>query len=148
VNRFVQVGRDMWSMLNHTFRVVMRENNAAYPADKTKVWAGFIAAAAGSMAADLGKENAKTVLQGILNAVDGAVPTQETCAAPDPAPAGCEEWWHLKPYGYAPGGYTMKCPHCQVTVWHVDKRARCCKQCAIAFYESAQSAQNRSPEHG
>jgi hypothetical protein len=67
----------------------------------------------------------------------------ETCAAPDPAPAGCEEWWHLKPYGYAPGGYTMKCPHCQVTVWHVDKRARCCKQCAIAFYESAQSAQNR-----
>jgi hypothetical protein len=70
-------------------------------------------------------------------------PTQETSPAPEPAPAGCEDWWHLRPYGYAPGKYTMKCPHCQVSVWDVDKRASCCKPCAIAFYESAQSEVNR-----
>jgi hypothetical protein len=70
--------------------------------------------------------------------------TVETSPAPEPAPAGCEDWWHLRPYGYAPGKYTMKCPHCQVSVWDVDKRASCCKPCAIAFYESAQSEVNRS----
>jgi hypothetical protein len=69
--------------------------------------------------------------------------TVETSPAPEPAPAGCEDWWHLRPYGYAPGKYTMKCPHCQVSVWDVDKRASCCKPCAIAFYESAQSEVNR-----
>jgi hypothetical protein len=70
---------------------------------------------------------------------------EETTKAPEPAPAGCEAWWHLKQYGYAPGGYSMKCPHCKVTVLDVDKRARCCKPCAIAFYECDQhSAVNRS----
>lgn len=64
-------------------------------------------------------------------------------------PAGCEEWWHLKPYGYAPGGYTMKCPHCKTHVFSCDKRASACKPCATALYESAmRQAAETGESHG
>jgi hypothetical protein len=59
------------------------------------------------------------------------VPTplkQETPAEP-PRP-GCEEWWHLKQYGYAPGGYIITCFDCKQKVWDCDKRASICRPCA------------------
>lgn len=82
MNRFVEVGQAMWQMLADTFQHVMRENSAAYHADKAKVWAGFMSAASGAMARDLGPGDAKTVLQGIIGAMD-VVTTQETSSAPD-----------------------------------------------------------------
>lgn len=33
-------------------------------------------------------------------------------------------------FGYAPGGYTGKCIHCDQATDSVDKRATSCKQCA------------------
>jgi hypothetical protein len=53
---------------------------------------------------------------------------KETPAEP-PRP-GCEEWWHLKQYGYAPGGYIITCFDCKETVWDCDKRASICRPCA------------------
>lgn len=129
MNRFVEVGQAMWQMLADTFQHVMRENRATYHADKAKVWAGFMSAASGAMARDLGADDAKTVLEGIIGAVD-VVTAQETRPAPEPAPAGCEEWWHLKQYGYAPGGYTIRCFDCEEKVWDCDKRASICRPCA------------------
>jgi hypothetical protein len=64
---------------------------------------------------------------------------KETLPAPEPAPAGCEEWWHLKQYGYAPGGYFIRCADCEEKAWNCDKRAAVCRPCA----EKRHSAANR-----
>jgi hypothetical protein len=56
----------------------------------------------------------------------------------DEGPACWHNWWHLKPFGYAPGKYTLKCPHCKTHVFNVDKRASACLPCATALYESKQ----------
>lgn len=37
----------------------------------------------------------------------------------------------LTPYGYAPGGYVIKCHHCGRHKSDLDKRATCCLECAI-----------------
>lgn len=92
----------------------------------------------------------------LINAVCGATVTksavlERACPNCDAAmPDGCEgmfkdegpacwhNWWHLKPFGYAPGKYTLKCPHCKTHVFNVDKRARACMPCATALYESQQ----------
>lgn len=64
----------------------------------------------------------------------------ETPAEP-PRP-DCEEWWHLKQYGYAPGGYIITCFDCKQKVWDCDKRASICRPCA----EKRHSAANRRVE--
>lgn len=58
----------------------------------------------------------------------GEGPAQETPA--DPPRPGCEEWWHLKQYGYAPGDYIITCFDCKQKVWDCDKRASICRPCA------------------
>lgn len=57
--------------------------------------------------------------------------------SPVPAPAGCEDWWHLKPYGYAPGGYIIRCHTCKQQVWNCDKRALNCASCATKAWRKA-----------
>lgn len=59
---------------------------------------------------------------------------QETAAEP-PRP-GCEEWWHLRQYGYAPGGYIITCFDCREKVWNCDKRAAICRPCAEKRHSS------------
>lgn len=44
----------------------------------------------------------------------------------------------LLPFGYAPGGYTMKCPVCCAQTYDVDKRAFRCWQCAVNAFRFAQ----------
>lgn len=86
MNVFIDLGRQMWTMLSTTFRDVMREHHAAYHADKAKVWAGFLSAAAGAMARDLGKDDAVAVLKGIVGVTE-ATPlqsAQETPVRPNP----------------------------------------------------------------
>jgi hypothetical protein len=51
-------------------------------------------------------------------------------AAPQQAEA---DWLHLKPYGYAPGGYMSRCRKCGDTPT-MDKRATACRPCAEAMY--------------
>lgn len=43
------------------------------------------------------------------------------------------DWLHLKPYGYAPGGYMSRCRECGATPT-MDKRAWRCRPCAEAVY--------------
>jgi hypothetical protein len=50
------------------------------------------------------------------------------------------DWQHLKPYGYAPGGYMAKCYGCEKVVEFVDKRATRCRPCAEALHIRAQQA--------
>ncbi|SFF17190.1 hypothetical protein [Methylobacterium sp. yr596] len=45
----------------------------------------------------------------------------------------------LRPFGYAPGGYTMKCPACQGQVHGVDKRAWRCWQCAVNAFRAEEA---------
>lgn len=44
----------------------------------------------------------------------------------------------LKPFGYAPGGYEMKCPVCRAPAYNVDKRAMRCWQCAVNAFRAAE----------
>lgn len=81
MNRFVEIGQSMWQMLADTFTHVMRENSAAYQPDKAKVWAGFMSAATGAMARDLSPADAKTILLGVIGALE-PLPSQETIPAP------------------------------------------------------------------
>lgn len=69
MDKQVQLGRDMWHILADTFRVVAQENDALTQGEKARVWAGFLAAASGAMACDLGKDDAQVVLTGVLEAV-------------------------------------------------------------------------------
>lgn len=42
----------------------------------------------------------------------------------------------LKPFGYAPGGYQMKCAICKTIAYDVDKRALRCWQCAVNSFRA------------
>lgn len=65
----VDLGKEMWLMLADTFKVVARENDAITQADKSQIWAGFLAGAGGSMCCDLGRENALAVIDAVKGAM-------------------------------------------------------------------------------
>ena len=46
------------------------------------------------------------------------------------------DWLHLKAYGYAPGGYMVRCSICHQMVYDNDKRSTCCRPCAEKRYAS------------
>lgn len=46
----------------------------------------------------------------------------------DPGPR--ESWEHLIQFGWAPGGYLIKCGDCGEQPWWCDKRAWRCRPCA------------------
>jgi len=55
--------------------------------------------------------------------------------------AGLEgEWEHLKPYGYAPGGYMGTCFDCSERSFDLDKRAVRCRPCAEKRHHDARAA--------
>lgn len=47
------------------------------------------------------------------------------------------EWFHLLPYGYAPGSYMNRCISCGNVVSELDKRATRCKPCAVSSADNA-----------
>lgn len=47
-----------------------------------------------------------------------------------------DDWQHLKPYGYAPGGYMSRCSKCNDT-FVMDKRATACRPCAEKMHRAA-----------
>lgn len=49
------------------------------------------------------------------------------------------DWQHLKPYGYAPGNYMIRCRDCNDTPI-MDKRASRCRPCAEAAYAKGMAA--------
>lgn len=68
MDKDVELGKQMWLMLADTFRSVTKDCGAHTHAEQVRVWAGFLAAAAGSMAFDLGKDDAIDVLKGVTEA--------------------------------------------------------------------------------
>jgi hypothetical protein len=49
-----------------------------------------------------------------------------------------DDWQHLKPYGYAPGGYMGRCHQCNEVKVDLDKRAITCRPCAAAMHAERQ----------
>lgn len=45
-----------------------------------------------------------------------------------------DDWFHLKPYGYAPGNYMNTCRTCNQVHVDSDKRASSCRPCAEKKY--------------
>lgn len=55
------------------------------------------------------------------------------------------DWQHLKPYGYAPGGYMSRCRDCGDTPI-MDKRAWRCRTCAEAAHANGQAQREQEAE--
>lgn len=51
-----------------------------------------------------------------------------------------DDWQHLKPYGYAPGGYMGRCHRCDTIAEFIDKRATTCRPCAEKMHEASRAA--------
>lgn len=56
------------------------------------------------------------------------------------------DWLHLKPYGYAPGGYTKKCLFCDSIMRDVDKAATQCRYCAEQKHAEVSAAPPVAPQ--
>lgn len=65
------VGAQMWAQLFSTFQAVARDNKAEAGRPLAQLYTGFISAACGSMAGDVGHDAALAVLRGVLEAVAG-----------------------------------------------------------------------------
>ena len=64
------VGAAMWLQLEQTFLDVLEANGAHTPDQRAQIWAGFYACAAGAMRVDIGKEDAVSVLEMVIEAIE------------------------------------------------------------------------------
>jgi len=55
------------------------------------------------------------------------------------------DWQHLKPFGYAPGGYMNECQACKTIVHDLDKRAITCRPCAEKAFAAAEQPAEPKP---
>ena len=67
-SKYAALGQAMWQQLAPTFVDVGDANGADGLRERAQLWAGFMAAAVGSMASDLGFDIAETVVAGVMNA--------------------------------------------------------------------------------
>lgn len=67
----MHVGAQMWAQLISTFHAVAHDHDAATGRALAQLYTGFISAACGSMAGDVGHDAALAVLRGVLEAVAG-----------------------------------------------------------------------------
>lgn len=68
------VGQALWAGLADAFREVCEANGFIDHAQQAQMWAGFLAAASGAMAADIGQLHAQVVLKGVVGALADALP--------------------------------------------------------------------------
>lgn len=71
---FVKVGQDMWLELFEALMAVAQLEGAKTPEEMAAVWAGYLAAAAGSGCGVFGKENMAVIVRSILKSVEGFEP--------------------------------------------------------------------------
>lgn len=70
----VRIGADMWRMLDASFQDVAKVNDLMRHEERAQLWAGFMGAAFGAMARDLGISDAKLILEhGIAKALDDGI---------------------------------------------------------------------------
>lgn len=62
-------GRDMWILLRPTFDECIEANALNGEIEKAQVWAGFMAAANGAMAAQIGPDTARLINDAIQGAM-------------------------------------------------------------------------------
>lgn len=73
-DKFVKAGRDMWLELFEALMAVAALEGAKTPEEMAAVWAGYLAAAAGSGCGVFGKENMAVIIRTILRSVEGFDP--------------------------------------------------------------------------
>lgn len=73
-DKFVKAGRDMWLELFEALMTVAHLEGAKTPEEMAAVWAGYLAAAAGSGCGVFGKENMAVIIRTILKSVEGFEP--------------------------------------------------------------------------
>lgn len=73
-DKFVKAGRDMWLELFEALMAVAQLEGAKTPEEMAAVWAGYLAAAAGSGCGVFGKENMAVIIRTILRSVEGFEP--------------------------------------------------------------------------
>lgn len=72
--KFVKAGQDMWLELFEALMAVAQLEGAKTPEEMAAVWAGYLAAAAGSGCGVFGKENMAVIIRTILRSVEGFEP--------------------------------------------------------------------------
>lgn len=65
----MRFGQEMWNVVEQVFTDTASGNLELTHTQKARIWAGFLASAAGAMAHDLGKGDAVVVLQGVVAAI-------------------------------------------------------------------------------
>lgn len=62
MTKAMEFGVQMWTMLDQTFHESAEANGYDGHPEKAQLWAGFLAAAGGAMAADIGPVNARAII--------------------------------------------------------------------------------------
>lgn len=73
-DKFVKIGQQMWLDMFGTFMTVGQLNDAKTSEQMAAMWAGYLAAAAGSGTQVFGKENMLVIMRTILRSVEGFEP--------------------------------------------------------------------------
>lgn len=73
-DKFVKAGRDMWLELFPAMMTVGQLEGAKTPEQMAALWAGYLAASAGSGCGVFGKENMLVIMRSILKSVEGFEP--------------------------------------------------------------------------
>ena len=66
----LEIGQTLWQQLHESFLHIMIANNVVTEAQKSQMWAGFLASFSGAMAADVGIENADLLLRATLQTLN------------------------------------------------------------------------------
>lgn len=69
-DHFVKIGQNMWLEMFEIFMAVGQVNPPAGPEQMAAIWAGYLAAAAGSGCQVFGKENMQIIMRTIMKSVD------------------------------------------------------------------------------
>lgn len=76
LNKNVELGREMWSLLSNEFRQCEVDNGAVEQSDQVQVWAGFLAAASGAMCAQIGVPYSEALLDTIRKALPDVIKSE------------------------------------------------------------------------
>lgn len=98
-------------------------------------------------ASALKEAQAKPKLELLDNVEYAPCCTDQTCPKCKPTGSETMDWIHLKEFGYAPGGYMMRCMDCKKEVIGVDKRALRCKDCAEDLYKNKPQSEPVAWQH-
>lgn len=89
-DKFVKAGRDMWLDLFEALMTVAQASGAKTPEEMAAIWAGYLAAAAGSGCGVFGKDNMAVIIRTILLSVEGFEPPKPDLRIVPSGPTGVD----------------------------------------------------------